>query len=244
MINEKHPISIGWYGKIPSLGDFVLRRLPMDFINPWDSWLEKFMTAGRVQLGERWLELYLTSPIWRFLIMPNTWGNSVMWTGVLMPSVDKAGRHFPLTIAAPVEPYPEMIFDTLSAQAWYASLEQAALASLDTDASPNDLDHRLSKCPFPRHHCENHSNHSRELASWLQNTSIDSVDHKTFTLPNADSVIKLYQATIGDIFSTMSQNKSFWWKVHFETDLTQLHCFKGLPSEYYFATLLGESEKN
>src|SRR5690606_36950533 len=29
----------GFYGKLPSRGDFVSRRLPADFIGQWDAWL-------------------------------------------------------------------------------------------------------------------------------------------------------------------------------------------------------------
>ena len=27
----------GWYGKLPASGDFVTRRLPPSFIEPWDA---------------------------------------------------------------------------------------------------------------------------------------------------------------------------------------------------------------
>ena len=52
----------GWYGKIPSLGDFASRRLPTEFIKPWDAWLQGSMAASRQILADRWLDLYLDQP--------------------------------------------------------------------------------------------------------------------------------------------------------------------------------------
>src|SRR5205823_12936606 len=82
----------GWFGKIPFLGDFASRRLSEDFISEWDSWLQHSIAASRASLGEHWLEIYLTSPLWRFVVMPDVVGHHA-WAGVLMPSVDSVGRH-------------------------------------------------------------------------------------------------------------------------------------------------------
>ena len=59
MMGDKESFTVGWYGKIPSLGDFVSRRLPASFIDIWDTWLQKAMATSREQLGEHWLDLYL-----------------------------------------------------------------------------------------------------------------------------------------------------------------------------------------
>ena len=60
----------GWYGKLPSLGDFASRRLEGEFIPAWDAWLQKVLQATRTALGEGWLDSYLTMPIWRFVLLP------------------------------------------------------------------------------------------------------------------------------------------------------------------------------
>ena len=58
----------GLYGKLPARGDFVRRRLPLAFVEPWDGWLQEAIVASRRALGERWLDVYLTSPMWRFAL--------------------------------------------------------------------------------------------------------------------------------------------------------------------------------
>ena len=89
-----HPLAAGCYGKLPSLGDFVSRRLPRSFVQPWDAWLQRALAASRARLGAGWLETYLASPFWRFALAPGLCGPEA-WVGVLMPSTDRVGRTFP-----------------------------------------------------------------------------------------------------------------------------------------------------
>jgi len=96
------PAQAGWFGKIPALGDFAGRRLPAGFIGAWDRWLSEGLRAAQQALGVRWLESYSSSPLWRFALTPGLIDNQ-HWYGVLMPNVDRVGRQYPLTIAAPAQ---------------------------------------------------------------------------------------------------------------------------------------------
>ena len=93
----------GWHGKLPALGDFVSRRLAPEFITPWDAWLSSGLQALRSAKPASWLQAYLESPSWRFLLQPGVLPGAdtlgLTWAGVLMPSVDRVGRYFPLTLA-------------------------------------------------------------------------------------------------------------------------------------------------
>ena len=87
----------GWYGKLPSLGDFASRRLSAGFIEAWDAWLAAGMADWCRREPDAWLAHYLAGPSWRFLLMPGAMagasaGEKGAWAGVLMPSVDKVGR--------------------------------------------------------------------------------------------------------------------------------------------------------
>jgi len=123
----------GFYGKLPSQGDFVTRRLPWEFTAAWDDWLQQGMHASRTALGERWLELYLSAPVWRFQLAPGVCG-PLGWRGVFFASVDRVGRYFPLTLAFASAPAragagvaPTLALDVAG---WIAA-EDAALAGLD-----------------------------------------------------------------------------------------------------------------
>ena len=60
----------GYYGKVRTHGDFVTRHLPRAFADPWDEWLREGIATSREQLGAYWLDIYITSPIWRFALSP------------------------------------------------------------------------------------------------------------------------------------------------------------------------------
>jgi type VI secretion system protein ImpM len=134
----------GWYGKLPSLGDFASRRLPVEFVKPWDTWLQDVIPAARAALGESWLDSYLTMPIWRFAFLPGLVGQSG-WAGVLMPSVDRVGRHFPLTVAMALPSYTATAHAIFEGADWFAGLEDAALTVLDPTRGVDDLDGALAQ---------------------------------------------------------------------------------------------------
>ena len=94
-------MEVGLFGKLPSHGDFLRRRVSDAFVDAWDGWLRECLAASRSALGERWLDLYLTSPAWRFVCAAGTCG-PVPVIGLMVPSVDRVGRYFPLTLVAPL----------------------------------------------------------------------------------------------------------------------------------------------
>ena len=101
---EPWPGPAGWFGKLRALGDFASRRLPPEFIEPWDEWLSEQLLAARQALGESWDEVYANAPAWRFALTAGVLGNGP-WFGVLMPSFDRVGRQYPLTFAAGFDPH-------------------------------------------------------------------------------------------------------------------------------------------
>ena len=92
-------LDVGFYGKLPSHGDFLRRRVSDAFVGVWDGWLQECMAASREALGDKWLDVYLTSPVWRFSCAAGTCGPAAV-VGVMVPSVDRVGRYFPLTLVA------------------------------------------------------------------------------------------------------------------------------------------------
>ena len=147
MIEDRGAAIPGWYGKLPALGDFASRRLPPDFVRAWDEWLQEALPAARAALGESWLDCYLTTPIWRFALLPGLAGDSG-WAGVLMPSVDRVGRQFPLTLAVPLPSHAAAAEAIFGGAGWFARLEDAALAVLDVTRDASDLDQSLLDCAF------------------------------------------------------------------------------------------------
>ena len=121
---------LGFYGKVASHGDFVSRRLPRTFVDTWDQWLQQGISCSRDQLADTWLDIYLTSPIWRFGLSAGMCGDNG-WAGVLIPSVDRVGRYFPFTLAVQLPAQANLLQILFGAGEWFTQAERLALKSLD-----------------------------------------------------------------------------------------------------------------
>lgn len=124
-----HLKPVGLYGKLPAHGDFIYRDLPTNFINTWDAWLQSFVSCSQEQMGEAWLDTYLTSPIWRFAFSEGVVDQHA-WAGIMLPSVDRVGRYFPFSVITRL-PATLNPFEIISQSTWYESIESAALKALD-----------------------------------------------------------------------------------------------------------------
>ncbi len=134
----------GAFGKIPALGDFFQLALPPGFVGPWDRWLQEGLLAARAILAERWQGCFLSAPIWRFTLAPGLAGPAAV-QGVLMASVDRSGRQFPLTLVAPLRGawHPDVLAAHLAGSQSFAALEDVALDALDDSMTRATLAERL-----------------------------------------------------------------------------------------------------
>ena len=128
----------GLYGKLPGYGDFIFRNLNTSFINSWDEWLQHFISGSQEQIGEGWLDIYLTSPIWRFVFSPGVIDNN-MWAGIMMPSVDRVGRYFPVSVVKPFPANTNPVNFVLKQQAWFEAIEAHCLSALDGAIDADEL---------------------------------------------------------------------------------------------------------
>jgi type VI secretion system protein ImpM len=137
-------VVVGFYGKLPARGDFVRAGLPRDFTDRWDDWLQSVIAGSRALMGEAWLPAFLEAPVWRFALPPGMCGERAA-LGLMLPSVDKAGRYFPLTFAA--LPASGAALPALgiagaasgAARAWLDRCEAAGRTALERDTSPQEI---------------------------------------------------------------------------------------------------------
>jgi len=141
-----------WFGKIAGLGDFASRRLNQEVAGALDTWLAQGIETSRAQLGEHWLNAYLTSPLWRFAWAPGVLDAS-WWFGVMMPSVDNVGRYFPLVVLQSRSATPTSGDALMRLEQWYAGIADAALRTLQPDSSLErfeaDLQQAAQSSPLP-----------------------------------------------------------------------------------------------
>lgn len=132
-------IDLGFYGKLPTYGDFIQKRLPTDFINPWHEWLQSGMVACRERDPDGWMTYYLNCPAWNFVLARGICGDQAV-AGVTIPSVDRVGRYFNFTMAsvlpADVEP---AVFAGVH-KAWFEGLENVALSVLEEELDQDGIE--------------------------------------------------------------------------------------------------------
>jgi type VI secretion system protein ImpM len=134
--------AMGFHGKIPARGDFVQAGLPRKFTDPWDDWMQRMVAASRAVLGDAWLPAWLDAAIWRFALSPGICGpNAVI--GLWIPSVDRVGRYFPLTLAA-VARDADVRELLREGGGFLAAAQDAGRDALENDLPPDELAARLA----------------------------------------------------------------------------------------------------
>ncbi len=137
-------VEVGFYGKLPSHGDFLRRRVANDFVDAWDGWLQEFFAASRAALGNRWLDVYLTSPAWRFACAAGTFGAAPV-VGLMVPSVDRVGRYFHLTLVAALAPDADVVAAATALDGFFDRAERLAIETLEAERVDFDaFDRRVS----------------------------------------------------------------------------------------------------
>ncbi|VTU29158.1 type VI secretion-associated protein, family [Variovorax sp. PBS-H4] len=132
-----------WYGKLPARGDFVGRGLPPGWRSDWDGWLQQGLALAAATLDSAALRerLRAFSP-WRYLALP---APGEIWCGILVPSHDRVGRAFPLTLAerlgSPVSPAESAtrLASLLDAAAEGPEALETAIAALPPHANDQDF---------------------------------------------------------------------------------------------------------
>ena len=131
----------GWYGKLPGIGDFAMRRLPPVFIQRWDGWLQQGLHAMLTDPPHDGSNL---APVRRLWLSPGVI-DALAWGGLLMPSSDRAGRRFPLTVAQPMPTLAQAI----AARRWFTSVVAAMRFTQGSENTLDDFEACLSALPPP-----------------------------------------------------------------------------------------------
>jgi type VI secretion system protein ImpM len=152
----------GFYGKMPATGDFVTRRLTGDFVRGWDRWLAQHLVP---LFGS---EFWPGTTALRFLAGPASFGASA---GIIVQSADRVGRKFPLSVVAQLS---EASVGLADAEAWFAGIEEAAIAAQNGELTPDELDAALAGLPVPR--VEPGEEVISDMVMWTARSDIFDID--------------------------------------------------------------------
>ncbi|WP_422848584.1 type VI secretion system-associated protein TagF [Acidovorax sp. M14] len=141
------PASIAWYGKLPSLGDFVGRRMPHALASEWDAWMREGMEQLRLADETSWSDTFVNAPLWFFITSLSTLGSPVI--GALAPSMDRVGRYYPITVMATAPHVGCPFAGDLQVKEFLAGARSAIVDARRRTLSVDELDRRVSLLPSP-----------------------------------------------------------------------------------------------
>jgi type VI secretion system protein ImpM len=183
-------------------------------------------------LESAWLEYYLTSPLWRFALSPGACGEDA-YAGVLMPSVDRVGRYFPLTIVVPLGREHSLL--ELTTADWFERAEETALAGLDEHLAPEDFVERVRTLGLPYIS-------KSPLTAWLTEDTADPAWH--CALGDLAKLNEVGNELADQLLRWRFPQYTLWWSHGSERIAACLLICQGLPPTQGFAALLaGEWER-
>lgn len=137
----------GVFGKLPNYGDFLSRDLPSQYTDIWDAWLQNYVSGSQEQLGEHWLDIYLTSPIWRFTFSPGVIDDQI-WLGLMIPSVDRVGRYFPFSVVCSLQTHFPVTTVHEQAHDWFEAVETILFDALEGQLQLDELLDHINALPL------------------------------------------------------------------------------------------------
>ena len=222
-------ISLGFYGKLPAYGDFIQKRLPTDFVNPWHEWLQAGMMASREKNPDGWMPFYLNCPAWSFVLSAGVCGEQAI-AGVTIPSVDRVGRYFNFTIASilPADIDPAVFATSYSD--WLEGLENLALSVLEEDMDQDGIERAIN-------------NLSAELVFDSESHSVysSSVDHKKIVSDSSSGVQELVPEMLHQLIASEHSGYGLWWHRGSSQVSAQLVSCAGMPAaDIYLGLMMNE----
>ena len=222
-------IDLGFYGKLPTYGDFIQKRLPTDFINPWHKWLQSGMVAVREKDPDGWMTFYLNCPAWSFVLSAGICGEQAV-AGVTIPSVDRVGRYFNFTMASILPPKisPAVFAGTYAD--WLDSLEDLALSVLEQEMDQDAIENLIN-------------NSAAELCMipTLQTTYSVNAGHTRVLADDSAGVTELAPDLLHRLIEKEHEQYGLWWHRGSSQVSAQLVSCTGMPAaEIYLGLMMNE----
>jgi type VI secretion system protein ImpM len=230
-------VDIGLFGKLPSHGDFLRRRVSDQFIDAWDAWLRQCLSQSQAALGDRWVDVYLTSPAWRFVTAAGACGPAPL-IGLMVPSVDRVGRFFPLTLVAELPDDVSLIAAATASTRFFEAAEHLLIDTLaDEHIDFERFDQRVVDLGDP-------------LQAIAVPPPLDSTIAATITeggrawhipLADASRLGAVFEQLLAQHLASMYSPLVLWWTEG--STMVEPSCLiaKGLPDPAAFGALLDGS---
>ena len=188
-----HYPAIGWYGKLPSAGDFLQRRFPEALTRQWSLWFQVGLLNWQKREEQRSAEpqRFAKAPVWNFVVPPML-GSQLVQMGCLLPARDSVGRQYPVCAQFSFTPAEWSTGRLAMAGTWYQQLGRTLLHAVNNGFSAEQLDQALLAIPAPQ-----------EGTSQTHSDILDVIGY-------GDSDSNLSWKQVADCFDPQRYT-SFWW---------------------------------
>ena len=214
------------YGKLPTKRDFIAIGVTRDFLDQWEPWLQSSVSASQATLKDQWQNAFLRAPIWRFWLGADLCGITTI--GAFMPSLDRVGRYFPLTLLATADQGATVAPPEIDAQEdWFKAAEDFLISTLDQEKTFEAAVEGLNGLAMPRQ------------TGLAPPTGV-------FTDRNATTCLKNDERHFAEVFESLCHaapdtiygGTSFWWTAGGEDFAPIAFCTKRMPDPFLFASML------
>lgn len=149
-MTQHHPArDMAWFGKLPCIGDFCSHNMSAYLLGELDDWLSTAMQSGFNTHGAAWTQAYFETPMHGFL-----WGRKSlpalgdrMVIGVIMPSVDKAGRAFPFVLLEQLDVPMDIGISCAALNDWFSKAHALCADALNEEWPLEKLKDLLTGLP-------------------------------------------------------------------------------------------------
>jgi len=220
----KQPGYMGWFGKLPSVGDFAGKGIPYSLRETIHGWMSSGMAALAYSRPDDWQAAYLVSPVWHFIIGPGLWDKPAL-IGCFAPSVDKVGRYSPLIALRSFD--KNDISDVLPPKSRWLYRVDAALRRVIAEGITVDGLHEILLQLAESENNGSTANILNDLG--IGNTKVDAGAQKDW----------FAWAELPELFEE-NRDHSFWWsEPSSQLPLRQIvHC--GAPDDNLFYLLMDD----
>lgn len=164
----QHERAVSWFGKLPSVGDFCSSNMSEPLLDALDCWLSAIMQRGEEKYDTAWVNAYYQAPMHGFLfgnkVLPALGGQSAV--GVMMPSVDKAGRAFPFILMEHLDKSENRLPSRHSLTNWFLRAHSLCACALDDEWTLTQFSEAL--CLLPELQLEPTSTIESNDTHWYQ----------------------------------------------------------------------------
>lgn len=136
---------LGFFGKMPTHGDFLSKGFSPGLIDGLDKLLQASLTTAAAESSDARAMLQM-APALMLNVRPGALSSSG-FTGLLLPSCDRVGRVFPLCVGMEVDAAGPRLPLVWPSRALSSTLVKAVSGSLDLDAGPDGLYRVIQELP-------------------------------------------------------------------------------------------------